>query len=369
MFSLAALSKETAIVTPAALALWEVILLVRNHDEAVARTISPEIGCSRSSRLSCRWQRGTPITITTPASSSATPSSSATTPPRTSIAYRIALCLWHRLLHLTTHMNMFVPVVCAMAVFFIPVSPTAPPAIPKPQLKAIARRPARQLDRLLHPRRRAAHPLSAADVSAHPPRLRSHLASSSPPMVGSCRSQRRSLPRRHLDQPSLRLRPGRQPHLPRHDRRSISAPSASSTRSTRRPPSSPHGPPPPNSIAPNSDTPTIPSRLSPSRTSRSTRSRRPQPIPEATTSPSSSRPSGRRHRVESISATATNPPTQNTSTFIAISPQPRSRPCCTATSYGRLTAKESGPPSFISRASSKPRWFSPADLDALYSYL
>ena len=54
-------------------------------------------------------------------------------------AYRIALCLWHRLLHLTTHMNMFVPVVCAIAVFFIPVSserPAAPSA--SRTLKAIA---------------------------------------------------------------------------------------------------------------------------------------------------------------------------------------------------------------------------------------
>ncbi len=53
-------------------------------------------------------------------------------------AHRIALSLWHRLLHLTTHMNMFVPVVCAIAVAFIPVPSTAPPTIPKPQLKAIA---------------------------------------------------------------------------------------------------------------------------------------------------------------------------------------------------------------------------------------
>jgi hypothetical protein len=53
-------------------------------------------------------------------------------------AYRIALSLWHRLLHLTTHMNMFVPVVCTIAVLLIPVSSTAPPTIAKPQLKAIA---------------------------------------------------------------------------------------------------------------------------------------------------------------------------------------------------------------------------------------
>ena len=30
-------------------------------------------------------------------------------------AYRILLCLWHRLLHLFAHMNMFVPVVCMLA--------------------------------------------------------------------------------------------------------------------------------------------------------------------------------------------------------------------------------------------------------------
>ena len=39
-----------------------------------------------------------------------------------------------------------------------------------------------------------------------------------------------------------------------------------------------------------------------------------------------------------------NPQTQSTSTSIAISPQPRSLPSCTATSSGKLTAKASGPP-------------------------
>jgi hypothetical protein len=53
-------------------------------------------------------------------------------------AYRIALCLWHRLLHLTMHMNMFVPVVCTIAVVLIPVASASTPAsIPKPQLRAI----------------------------------------------------------------------------------------------------------------------------------------------------------------------------------------------------------------------------------------
>ena len=39
MFSLAALSKETAVVTPAALALWEAILLIRDHREPIMRRL------------------------------------------------------------------------------------------------------------------------------------------------------------------------------------------------------------------------------------------------------------------------------------------------------------------------------------------
>ncbi len=93
LFSLAALSKETAIVTPAALALYELFRLLRNAaDPATSRSESPPPCSSPSSRSS----PGTPITTTAPASSSATPSSSATTPPPTSTLHRIVLCLYHR---------------------------------------------------------------------------------------------------------------------------------------------------------------------------------------------------------------------------------------------------------------------------------
>jgi hypothetical protein len=34
--------------------------------------------------------------------------------------HRILLCLWHRLLHLTTHMNLFVPTLCTIAAVLIP---------------------------------------------------------------------------------------------------------------------------------------------------------------------------------------------------------------------------------------------------------
>jgi 4-amino-4-deoxy-L-arabinose transferase-like glycosyltransferase len=137
MFSLAALSKETAIVTPAALALWEAILLIRNRDEAIFRSsrrnwlialltpILPLAAWYAYHYHQTGFVFGNPEFLRYNATANLD-------------AYRIALCLWHRLLHLTTHMNMFVPVVCAIAVVFIPVSPTAPPTIAKPQLKAIA---------------------------------------------------------------------------------------------------------------------------------------------------------------------------------------------------------------------------------------
>jgi 4-amino-4-deoxy-L-arabinose transferase-like glycosyltransferase len=137
MFSLAALSKETAIVTPAALALWEAILLIREPREPILR------------RLHLNWLFALLLPILPLAAWYAyhyhqtgfvfgNPEFLRYNATANLDAYRIALCLWHRLLHLTTHMNMFVPVVCAIAVFFIPVSSNSPSAIPKAQLKAIA---------------------------------------------------------------------------------------------------------------------------------------------------------------------------------------------------------------------------------------
>ncbi|HEX3373208.1 MAG TPA: glycosyltransferase family 39 protein [Edaphobacter sp.] len=137
MFSLAALSKETAVVTPAALALWEASLLIRDHRDPVLRhlhavwlvillvPILPLGAWYAYHYHQTGFVFGNPEFLRYNATANLD-------------AYRIALSLWHRLLHLTTHMNMFVPVVCTIAVFFIPISPSAPLAIPKPQLKAIA---------------------------------------------------------------------------------------------------------------------------------------------------------------------------------------------------------------------------------------
>ena len=137
MFSLSALSKETAIVTPLALALWEAILFLQERSQlplrrthlgwlaALLAPVLPLTAWYAYHKHRTGYIFGNPEFLRYNATANLN-------------AYRIALCLWHRLLHLTTHMNMFVPVVCAIAVAFIPVSSNAPRTIPKPQLKSIA---------------------------------------------------------------------------------------------------------------------------------------------------------------------------------------------------------------------------------------
>ncbi len=137
MFSLAALSKETAIVTPAALALWEGALLLQNRREPLLRRIHLSWAVALLTPILplAAWYAyhyhktgyvfGNPEFLRYNATANLD-------------AYRIALCLWHRLLHLTTHMNMFVPVACMGAAMLIPVTETNPrKPIARPVLKAI----------------------------------------------------------------------------------------------------------------------------------------------------------------------------------------------------------------------------------------
>ncbi len=138
MFSLSVLSKETAIITPVALALWEAILFLQSSDEARHKQpsiswltallfpLAPLVAWYAYHYHRTGFVFGNPEFLRYNATANLS-------------AYRIALCLWHRFLHLTTHMNMFVPVVATIAVVLIPViSATAPKNIHKPALKAIA---------------------------------------------------------------------------------------------------------------------------------------------------------------------------------------------------------------------------------------
>jgi 4-amino-4-deoxy-L-arabinose transferase-like glycosyltransferase len=136
-FSLAALSKETAIVTPVALALWEATQFIKNRSEPLARKLhlSWIVALLVPILPLCAWYAyhyhstgfvfGNPEFLRYNATANLD-------------AYRILLCLWHRFLHLFAHMNMFVPVVCMLAAAFIPVSPdNERHPIPRPALNAI----------------------------------------------------------------------------------------------------------------------------------------------------------------------------------------------------------------------------------------
>jgi 4-amino-4-deoxy-L-arabinose transferase-like glycosyltransferase len=134
LFSLSVLSKETAIITPAALALWEIVLFFQNRNKretlawltVLLFPILPLVAWYAYHFHRTGFIFGNPEFLRYNATANLS-------------AYRIALCLWHRFLHLTTHMNMFVPVVASVAIFLIPVSsPTAPQPIRKPAIKAIA---------------------------------------------------------------------------------------------------------------------------------------------------------------------------------------------------------------------------------------
>jgi 4-amino-4-deoxy-L-arabinose transferase-like glycosyltransferase len=137
LFSFAALSKETAIVTPLALACFEIWLLMRARYSSMRRRahalwvvsllspLIPLIAWYAYHRHMTGFTFGNPEYLRYNATANLD-------------AHRIALSLWHRLLHMFTHMNMYVPVVCAIAAFFIPVRREATPLIPRRTLAAIA---------------------------------------------------------------------------------------------------------------------------------------------------------------------------------------------------------------------------------------
>jgi 4-amino-4-deoxy-L-arabinose transferase-like glycosyltransferase len=140
LFSLAALSKETAVITPAALALWEGSVLLRERRAAgdsreraaqawqwIAALLAPILPLALW--YAYHYHRtgfvfGNPEFLRYNATANLD-------------AHRIALCLYHRLLHLTMHMNMFVPVTCAVAALFMPAI-AGRTRLAKPALQALA---------------------------------------------------------------------------------------------------------------------------------------------------------------------------------------------------------------------------------------
>lgn len=117
LFSLAALSKETAIVTPLALAIGEIFYPRAVAVKAGRRFVSASILFSPLLPLAAwyayhRYKTGyifgNPEYLRYNATS-------------TLSALRIAVALGHRIFHLTAHMNLFVPVLCAAAAWVLPL--------------------------------------------------------------------------------------------------------------------------------------------------------------------------------------------------------------------------------------------------------
>jgi hypothetical protein len=112
-FALAAWSKETAIVTPVAIAVWELFQWIRSKDRAHLRT---SLGLVAGPTTLVAWYAyyrhrtgfifGNPEYLRYNATSNLS-------------LLRIALALAHRLLQLTAHMNMFVPVVSMLAAMLL----------------------------------------------------------------------------------------------------------------------------------------------------------------------------------------------------------------------------------------------------------
>jgi 4-amino-4-deoxy-L-arabinose transferase-like glycosyltransferase len=137
IFSFAALSKETAIVTPFALALWEIFLICRSRNPrqrrfhalwiaALLSPILPLIAWYAYHRYRTGFIFGNPEFLRYNATANFG-------------VNRLLLALWHRLLHLTTHMNMFVPVTCAIAALLIPITSSSPrQTVPRRAFGAIA---------------------------------------------------------------------------------------------------------------------------------------------------------------------------------------------------------------------------------------
>jgi 4-amino-4-deoxy-L-arabinose transferase-like glycosyltransferase len=133
LFALAALSKETAILTPAALAAYELYLAIRNRPTrkqhltwlaALTSPLLPLLAWYAYHYHRTGYIFGNPEFLRYNATANLT-------------LYRVLLCLWHRIIHLTAHMNLYVATGCALPALLMPALAHRT-RLPRPALTAIA---------------------------------------------------------------------------------------------------------------------------------------------------------------------------------------------------------------------------------------
>ncbi len=124
LFSLAALSKETSIITPLALCALECVELLRDR-----KRLAHASGIGRPDRVLATALPTLPLVLWYAYHLHRTghvfgnPEFFRYNAAANLSLHRIALSLWHRLLHLTTHMNMFVASLATGAALLMPVRP------------------------------------------------------------------------------------------------------------------------------------------------------------------------------------------------------------------------------------------------------
>ena len=131
LFSLAALSKETAIIMPVALGLWEIVLLITERERgawgwlaALSAPAVPLVLWYWFHFHQTGFAFGNPEFLRYNATANFT-------------AGRLLVSLWHRFVHLFIHMNMYVPVVATIAVLLMPRQGSQSRTTSRPVLTAI----------------------------------------------------------------------------------------------------------------------------------------------------------------------------------------------------------------------------------------
>jgi len=131
LFSLAALSKETAIIMPVALGLWEIVLLITERERgawgwlaALSAPAVPLVLWYWFHFHQTGFAFGNPEFLRYNATANFT-------------AGRLLVSLWHRFVHLFIHMNMYVPVVATIAALLMPRQGSQSRTTSRPVLTAI----------------------------------------------------------------------------------------------------------------------------------------------------------------------------------------------------------------------------------------